>query len=96
MVAIEAMAAGLPVMALKKGGMPEYMVDADNALLLDAQASAKDIARSIERAAGNPVSLDAIAASARRLVEKRFDWSRVATATEQLYDEVLSATGKVM
>lgn len=96
MVAIEAMAAGLPVMALKKGGMPEYMVDADNALLLDAQASAEDIARAIERAAGNPVSLDAIAASARRLVEKRFDWSRVANATEQLYDEVLSATGKVM
>ena len=96
MVAIEAMAAGLPVMALKKGGMSEYMVDGDNALVLDAQASAADIARAIEKAAGVPHSLDAIAASARRLVERRFDWSRVASATERLYDEVLSASGKVM
>jgi glycosyltransferase involved in cell wall biosynthesis len=95
MVAIEAMAAGLPVMALKKGGMPEYMVDGDNALLLEAQASAQDIARAIEKAAGNPPYLEAVAASARKLVEQRFDWSRVATATERLYDEVLSAPGKV-
>ena len=83
-------------MALKKGGMSEYMVDGDNALVLDAQASAADIARAIEKAAGVPHSLDAIAASARRLVERRFDWSRVASATERLYDEVLSASGKVM
>jgi glycosyltransferase involved in cell wall biosynthesis len=95
MVAIEAMAAGLPVMALKKGGMQEYMVDGDNALLLDAQASPADVARAIETVADQPGVLDAMAASARCLVQQRFDWNRVATATERLYDELIAIAGRV-
>ena len=96
MVAIEAMAAGLPVMALKKGGMQEYMVDGDNALLLDAQASAADIALAIEKAASHPAALEVMTAAARKLVEQRFDWSRVAAATERLYDELTAAAGMVL
>ena len=93
MVAIEAMAAGLPVLALKKGGMPEYMSDGDNALLLPAQASAEEVAHAIAQAAENPVRLAAISASARQRVEQRFGWERVAAATERLYDDLLAERG---
>lgn len=91
MVAIEAMAAGLPVMALRKGGMQEYMSHGENALLLDAHASAQDVADAIKRAAGDPTRLAAMAEAARRLVERRFRWEQIAAATEQLYDELVAA-----
>lgn len=90
MVAIEAMAAGLPVMALKKGGMREYMVDGENALLLDAHASPQAVADAITRAASDPALLSMLAAAARRLVERRFRWQQVAAATERLYDELMT------
>lgn len=89
MVAIEAMAAGLPVMALAKGGMTEYMVDQCNALVLPAASSAEAISRAIGEAASQPERLRSLAGEARLLVTQRFGWDRVAAATESLYDQVL-------
>lgn len=93
MVAIEAMAAGLPVMALSKGGMPEYMVDGVNALMLPAHAVPRDMAQSIVAAAAQPALLEMLAQEARGLVERRFSWERVAMATEALYDDLLLGAG---
>lgn len=89
MVAIEAMAAGLPVLALGKGGMPEYMVNGINALLLPATAGPAELARAVEGAATRPALLVALAKAALGLVEQRFSWERVASSTESLYEELL-------
>ena len=91
MVAIEAMAACVPVMAVKKGGMTEYMRDGENALLLDGEASAEQIAAAMRAAAEAPQSLTRVADAARAMVEHRFDWQSVAAGVERLYDEVLGA-----
>ena len=90
MVAIEAMAAQVPVLALKKGGMTEYMRDGENALLLDGDASAEQIAAAIRAAADTPQHLTQVAAAARAMVERRFDWQSVTAGTERLYDAVLA------
>lgn len=92
MAAIEAMACGLPVMALSKGGMTEYMVHGENALLLEPDASPQVVAQAIVDAAGDPRRLAALAMAARRMVEQRFRWEQVAAATERLYDRVLDET----
>lgn len=89
MVAIESMAAQVPVLALKKGGMTEYMRDGENALLLDGDASAEQIAMAIRAAAEAPGRLAHIALTARAMVEQRFDWQLVTAGTERLYDELL-------
>jgi glycosyltransferase involved in cell wall biosynthesis len=90
MVAIEAMAAQVPVLALRKGGMTEYMRDGENALLLDGDASAEQIAAAIRAAADTPQRLTQVAAAARAMVARRFDWQSVTAGTERLYDEVLA------
>jgi glycosyltransferase involved in cell wall biosynthesis len=89
MVAIEAMASGLPVLALRKGGMPEYMIDGENALLLPADAGPHALAEGIAAAAGAPETLARLARAARAMVEARFTWSSVVEQTELLYREIL-------
>ncbi len=90
MVAIEAMASGLPVMALRKGGMVEYMVHNENALLLDADASVEAIASAVREASCSRDELVRISHHARHMVETRFGWEEVARQTESLYTVMLS------
>ena len=89
MVAIEGMAAGIPVLALRRGGMAEYLVDGGNALVLDPDTTPKALAAAVHAAAQSPQRLAGIAAAARTMVEGRFDWKHVACETEQLYDALL-------
>lgn len=90
MVAIEAMASGLPVLALSKGGMKEYMIAGENALLLPADADATSLARAIEMVAESPrEELERMSRAARAMVESRFTWAHVVRETERLYREML-------
>ena len=90
MVAIEAMASGLPVLALRKGGMKEYMIDRENAFLLPADVDAAALAKAIEMAAEAPrEELERMARRARAMVESRFTWAHVVRETERLYREML-------
>jgi|SRR5882672_6938593 len=89
MVAIEAMASGLPVLALRKGGMKEYMVDGENALMLPANIGADALANAIATAAEKSGKLGQLARSARALVESRFTWAHVVRDTERVYREML-------
>jgi glycosyltransferase involved in cell wall biosynthesis len=93
MVAIEAMASGVPVMALKRGGMAEYMVDGDNARLLGTATTPAQLARAIEAAAADEKELSRLARNARAMVEARFDWTNIARETEGLYDILLNTAG---
>jgi glycosyltransferase involved in cell wall biosynthesis len=90
MVAIEAMASGLPVMALRKGGMVEYMVHNENALLIDPDANAETLACAIRKASSSADDLARISRHARQMVETRFGWDEVASQTESLYAEMLT------
>jgi glycosyltransferase involved in cell wall biosynthesis len=90
MVAIEAMASGLPVLALRKGGMKEYMIDGENAFLLPAEADSTALARAIETVAdASPEGLAQVARTARTMVESRYTWAHVVRDTERLYREML-------
>ncbi len=91
MVAIEAMACGVPVLALRKGGMVEYMRHGENALQIAGDSSPAQLAEAIRLAAGEPAKLQAIAERARRMVVERFTWERVAAETEALYDLLLKS-----
>lgn len=89
MVAIEAMASGVPVMALRRGGMGEYMEDGHNALVLPPGTTPEEMADAIRLASGFS-GLGQIAAMARNTVCSRFTWQQVATETEALYDRILA------
>lgn len=89
MVAIEGMAAGVPVLALRRGGMVEYMVDGENARLLDADAAPGAFAAAIEELVADPEPAERLARNAREMVERRFGWEKVVDETEALYRNLL-------
>ena len=88
LAALEAMDAGLPVVASRVGGLPEVVQDGRSGLLVppgDEAALAAAIARLLER----PDERVRFGAEGRRRVESRFRAAPMARRIETLYEEAL-------
>ena len=81
LVSLEAMACGTPVIALRRGGVPEVVADGVTGLLTDTPA---ELPALIARAA----SLDSRAC--RRHVERSFSARRMAAGYARLYRRLLA------
>jgi glycosyltransferase involved in cell wall biosynthesis len=86
---IEALAAGLPVVASRVGGIPELIDDERTGLLVPAQDAAA-LAVAIERLVHQPQWAKTLAATGQTFVQARFDVSVMAQANESLYNELLA------
>ncbi|WP_165172670.1 glycosyltransferase [Adlercreutzia sp. ZJ242] len=89
LVALEAMACGLPVVATNQGGLPEFvtpecgtLVDVD-----DDEALARAIVGELDRTAATPLRRERIAES----VFERYAQSKFVVRLEALYQRVISA-----
>jgi glycosyltransferase involved in cell wall biosynthesis len=81
---IEAMAAGLPVVATAVGGVPDVVTDGRDGLLVapgDEEAMAQAMLRLLRRADERR----ALGTAAREVVRARFAASRLVTDVERLY-----------
>jgi len=90
LAALEAMDAGLPVVASRLGGLPEIVEDGRTGLLVppdDPQALAAALASLLER----PDLRRSLGAAGRRRVEERFRAARQAEQIEDLYEEAIRA-----
>jgi D-inositol-3-phosphate glycosyltransferase len=83
LVAVEAQAAGTPVVAAAVGGLTTVVRDGHSGLLVDGH-DPLDYARAIERVIGRPGLRDRLAAGA---VEQaaHFAWERTAERTVEVY-----------
>jgi glycosyltransferase involved in cell wall biosynthesis len=90
---IEALAAGLPVIASRVGGIPELIDDQVTGLLVPPQDAAA-LAVAIERLVHNPQWAKAVGTKGQAFVRARFDVSVMAQANESLYNELLSEVGE--
>ncbi len=88
-VALEAMASGLPALALAKGALEEVVTDGRDGLVLPAEATAAAISAALAGAASAPARIDGLARAARATAEARYAWPHVARRTERLYREIL-------
>ena len=87
---IEAMAAGLPIVATAVGGIPELVTDGEHGRLVrpdDAPALAAALMDVME----DPARAAAYGDAARRKIEERFSLDRMVNAFEQLYLDELFA-----
>jgi glycosyltransferase involved in cell wall biosynthesis len=87
---IEAMAAGLPIVATRVGGIPELIEDGRNGLLVppgDDRALAAGLLRLIER----PQLAARVADAARQTVDARFSFDRMVGEFQELFLHELSA-----
>jgi glycosyltransferase involved in cell wall biosynthesis len=91
MVVAEAMAAGLPVVALNASGVREVVRDEDNGFLLPAAAPAEDFAQAIAKISDDGDLRARLSAAAQRTAG---NFSREQSARRALafYDETRRAT----
>lgn len=87
-VAIEAMAAGVPVVGPATGGIAETIVDGETGLLVPAEPEA--FSRAIHRLAQDPVLRRDLGAGGRRRAEAVYSLARHAGAVGQLLDALVA------
>ena len=89
MVCLEGMAAGVPVLAARKGGLPEFVENGANGYLIDAPGDASSLAGQIERILAFPEASGKIAEEAIRYAHSNHDWSLIAARLSAIYDELI-------
>jgi glycosyltransferase involved in cell wall biosynthesis len=85
---LEAMACGLPVVAVAEGGVRETVVDGVNGLLVEHDPRA--MARAIERLRDNPDYARQLGENGRRLVMEKWTWSAAIDRLEARFAEAIS------
>jgi len=88
-VVLEAMAAGLPVIATRVGGTPEIIRDGQNGLLVPP-SDPDALKGAITKLLDDPTLAKGLGDAARRGVEERFSMARMVNATEALYTDLLA------
>ncbi len=87
LVVLEAMRAGVPVVAARVGGMPELVVDGVTGLLAQPE-SPVSLAGAIESLLSDPPRREEMARAAKVRLARRFSDSTMVTSYESLYDAV--------
>lgn len=81
---IEAMAAGLPVVATAVGGVPDVIADGETGILVPS-GSTVDLAAAMTRLARSPAERQRLGAAARQAVRARFAAERLVSDVAALY-----------
>jgi glycosyltransferase involved in cell wall biosynthesis len=87
-VALEAMAAGKPLVATRVGGLPQLVQSGENGLLVDERDS-DALADAIAMLARDPDLRSRLGENGRMLIRDSMNWDVVAERFEAVYDRVL-------
>jgi glycosyltransferase involved in cell wall biosynthesis len=85
---LEAMVAGIPVVASRVGGVPEIVQDGETGLLIEPE-SPSDLARALIRLGRDAPLRLSLARNARAMVASRFNPRREVDETEAVYFQLL-------
>ena len=91
-VLLEAMAASLPVVVTRVGGIPEVVTEEKTGLFVSQDPAS--IASALRRLLSDPDLARLLGRQARRLIEERYDIRTVARRYEELYRKVLLSEAK--
>ena len=92
-VALEAMACGLPVVASAVGGLHGTIDDSDNGFLVPA-GEPEPLAQRLLSLLSSPALRESIGAAALRKVSREFSWQRTVQATVEVYRELLQCPNR--
>ncbi len=81
---IEAMAAGLPVIATPVGGIPDFLNDGRTGLFCNA-GDPQSIAEKVELLMGNKALCESIVENARSMVREKYDWDLIAEQMKGIF-----------
>lgn len=86
---LEAMAAGLPVIASRVSGVAEAVVDGETGLLVPI-GDPMALAKAIERLASNSSDARRFGEAGRKRVEEKFSLNQMIREIENIYDEIVA------
>jgi glycosyltransferase involved in cell wall biosynthesis len=92
MSALEAMAAGLPVVASRVGGVPELVIDGQTGLLVRPR-DPDELAAALERLVGDSALRRRLGAAGRKRAKEHFDLDSFRRAHVDLYSRELARRG---
>ena len=84
---LEAMALGVPVVAIQAHGIEDYLVDGRTGVLV-SRATASALAAGIARVLRSPHDAAALARRASRLVERSYSWNACLQSLQAIYADV--------
>ncbi|GAB7386691.1 spore coat protein CotSA [Bacillaceae bacterium] len=87
-VNLEAMASGLPVIATKRGGIPEAVVHGKTGYLLSRPNDAKTMAQRIDQLLKNRRRREKMGKAGRKRILERFTWGKVVREIATAYRSV--------
>ncbi len=82
---LEAMAAGIPVIATPIGGIPDFLVDGQTGLFCEIN-NPKSIARKVEKLIKDKESRNYIVENARKMVKEKYGWERVVEEMRGVFE----------
>lgn len=94
LVALEAMASGVAVVATRVGAIPELIRDGESGFLVDP-GDTSDLAAKLGRLTSDPDLARRLGAAGRSLVESEYTWDMQADKTDAVLREVGAARGGV-
>lgn len=86
---MEAMAAGVAVVATAVGGVPELVRDGENGLLVEEPSDIAALSAAIARLLAHPTLRADLAQNAARTVKNRFSFDRMIDKIQLTYDHVI-------
>jgi len=92
-VILEAMAAGLPVVATRVGGIPDLVVDRETGFLVEPH-SPEQLAQAIVFLASDPGLRKQMGDAGKKSVDSRFTVDTMIEQVDKLYQEVLAEYGR--
>lgn len=81
---IEAMAAGLPVIATPVGGIVDFLKDGETGLFAEVN-NPQSIAQKVEKYIKDKESRNYIINNAKKMVEEKYDWHNIALQMQDLF-----------
>ena len=93
LAALEAMAAGLPVVATRVASLPEIVTEGETGVLTEP-GDVIGLADTLTKFAKSPELRSRLGASGRRRAEQHFSLKAMVDGTIEVYDEVLNAASK--
>jgi len=84
---LEAMAAGLPVIATPVGGITDFIKDGETGLLVESEHP-QQAANAILRVLNDAALYQQLQDNGRKLVEKRYNWERIIDEVENVFTSI--------
>ncbi|MEK7085276.1 MAG: glycosyltransferase family 4 protein, partial [Patescibacteria group bacterium] len=85
---LEAMAAGVPVVATEVGGIVDFLRDGETGLAVGVN-NPSDVAKKIELLLADEPLRQKLIANGRRLVEEKYQWSKIAAQMANIFEGLL-------